>query len=126
MNNLKFTETHEWVRLEEDGLVIGITNYAQGELGDVVYVELPEIGKILCKGDGATVIESVKSAGDIKMPVSGKVVAINENLQEEPGVINTDSEGDGWLFMVSAVSDSTEEFDALMDADAYDKFLSGL
>lgn len=123
MSDLKFTETHEWVRLEEDGVaVIGITDYAQGELGDVVYVELPEIGKTLNKDDSAATIESVKAASDIKMPITGKIVSINEHLEDEPDLVNKDPLGDGWLFMVGGISDA-KELGTLMDKDAYKEII---
>jgi glycine cleavage system H protein len=125
MSELKFTETHEWIRVEDDDVaIVGITDYAQGELGDVVYVALPEVDAMLYKEDGAVVVESVKSAVEIKMPITGKVSAINESLSEQPELVNMDPEGDGWLFVISGIR--KEELDSLMDKGAYEEFLSDL
>lgn len=125
MSELKFTEDHEWIRLEEDNTAtIGITDYAQEQLGDVVYVELPEVGRELGKDDEAVVVESVKAAGEIKMPLTGTVLSINESLEDDPEIVNSDPEGDGW-FMTISISNS-EEIDTLMDENAYNEFLTGL
>jgi glycine cleavage system H protein len=125
MSELKFTEDHEWIRLGEDGTAtVGITDYAQEQLGDVVYVELPEVGRELGKDDQAAVVESVKAAGEIKMPLTGTVLSINESLEDEPETVNADPEGDGWFMTISV--NNPEEVDALMDDSAYNEFLSGL
>ena len=117
-SNLKYAASHEWARNEENGTVIvGISDHAQESLGDVVYVELPQLGTILSAGDEAGVVESVKAASDIYTPVSGEIVGINEQLEEEPEVINGSPYEDGWLFIVK-MSDS-EELDNLMSADEY-------
>ncbi|RKZ66548.1 MAG: glycine cleavage system protein GcvH [Gammaproteobacteria bacterium] len=125
MSELKFTEDHEWIRLEEDGTAtVGITDYAQEQLGDVVYVELPEVGRELGKDDEVAVVESVKAAGEIKMPLSGTVLSINESLEDEPETVNADPEGNGWFMTISV--NNPEEVDTLMDDSAYNEFLGGL
>ena len=111
------TDSHEWVRVEGDIAVIGITDYAQNALGDVVYIELPEIGEELSSSDEAGVVESVKAASDIYSPISGEVVAINEELEDSPEHINNDAYGDGWFFKLRIRDDS--ELDALMASEEY-------
>jgi glycine cleavage system H protein len=117
----RYTREHEWIRLEGDIATIGISDYAQEQLGDVVYVELPKIGKVFEKGAEAAVVESVKAASDIFAPVAGEVVEINEALDAEPGAVNASPEGDGW-FMKIKVANAADIAD-LMDADAYEAFL---
>jgi len=125
MSELKYTEDHQWIRLEEDNTaVIGITDYAQEQLGDVVYVEMPEIGRELGMGDEAAIVESVKAAGEIKMPLTGSVISVNESLEDEPELVNVDPEGDGWFMTISV--QYPEEIKALMDENAYNEFLIGL
>jgi len=122
---LKYTEEHEWLRLESDGvLTVEITNFAQEQLRDVVYVELPEQGNSLQKGDDVAVVESVKTASDIKVPVSGEVTSVNERLIEEPGIVNSEPTGDGWFFKLK-IEDSSE-LDACMDEAAYAEFIKDL
>ena len=117
--NLKYTESHEWVRMEADGtLTIGITEYAQDALGDVVFVELPKVGKSVTAGDDAAVVESVKAASDIYAPVSGSVVAVNDAVAAAPESINADAYS-AWLFKLKP-SDPTA-IDGLLDAAAYGK-----
>ena len=116
--DLKYAPTHEWARDEGDGTVtVGITQHAQDSLGDVVYVELPEIGTVLVAGDDAGVVESVKAASDIYAPVSGEVIAINELLENAPETINDSPYDDGWFFRLK-MSDP-DELDDLLDADSY-------
>ena len=116
--DLKFLKSHEWARVEDDGLVrVGISDHAQGQLGDLVYVELPEVGASVQAGNGAVVLESVKAASDIYSPVSVEVVEVNEALSDKPEIINEDAYGDGWIFTVR-MSDRAE-LDELLDADAY-------
>lgn len=123
MTQLKFSRDHEWVRIEDNGeAAIGITEFAQGELGDVVFAELPEVGCKVSAGEEAAVVESVKAASDIKMPISGTVIAINENLADNPELINQDPLGDGWFLRLKP--DQTEELDQLMDEAAYQDFIS--
>jgi len=117
-NDLKYTDSHEWIRTETDGTVtIGITDHAQAALGDLVYVELPNVGDRVEAGNGCAVVESVKAASDVYAPVSGEVVAVNEALADKPETINEDAYGDGWLFVVKA--DNPEEMDALLGPDDY-------
>jgi len=125
MSEIKFTEDHAWVRLEDNGTAtIGITDYAQEQLGDIVFVEFPPVDKELGKEDEAAIIESVKTAGEVKMPISGTVIETNDNLQDEPEIINADPEGDGWLMIVNIIN--PDEIDTLMDDSAYNEFLNGL
>ncbi len=116
---LKYASSHEWARLEDDGTVtVGISDHAQDALGDVVFVELPELGSTLAAGDEAGVVESVKAASDIYSPVSGEVVAINEALEDAPEMVNTEPYTDGWFFRVQ-ISDRSE-LDKLLSAEDYD------
>jgi glycine cleavage system H protein len=115
---LRYLETHEWVRNEGDGIAtIGITDHAQESLGDVVFIELPEVGRMLSAGEESAVVESVKAASDIYAPVSGEVIAINEVLEDEPETVNNSPYADGWFYKVR-MSDPSE-LDELMDADGY-------
>ena len=125
MSAVKFTKDHEWILMQDDGVgVIGITDYAQDQLGELVYVELPEIDKELGAGSDAVVIESVKAAGEVKAPVSGTVVEVNEALVDEPEKVNNDPMGDGW-FIKMKITD-TSELDNLMDEDAYKEYTDDL
>ena len=124
MATVKFTEDHEWIRAEGSTGVVGISDYAQAQLGDLVFVELPEVGKKLAKGDEAAVVESVKAAGEVYAPVSGEVTEVNEALGDDPAKINTDALGDGWIFKLSI--DDEGELDGLMDEAAYAKFVGEL
>jgi glycine cleavage system H protein len=114
---LKYAPTHEWVRVEGDIATVGITDFAQNALGDVVYVELPEVGDELHANDEAGVVESVKAASDIYTPVTGTVVAINEELEDAPETINRNPYHDGWFFKIRI--DDAEELEALLDAEEY-------
>jgi glycine cleavage system H protein len=117
-SHLKYTESHEWVSADENGNArIGISDHAQEALGDLVYVELPAIGDEIGQGDPCAVVESVKAASDIYAPVSGKIVAVNEDLDDDPATINTDPYDDGWLFELE-LADKTE-LDGLKDAETY-------
>ncbi len=124
MSMIRFTKEHEWVRMEGEEAVVGITDYAQQQLGDVVFVELPEVGKTLAQGDEAAVVESVKAASEVYAPVSGTVTAVNEQLPDEPGLVNTSPMADGWFFRMKP-SDPAE-FDQLMDEAAYQAFVAEL
>ena len=121
----KFTTDHEWINIEDhDAAVVGITLHAQDALGDVVFVELPEVGRSYAQGEVAGVVESVKAAADIYMPVTGEVVEVNEELRADPALANTDPMGAGWFFKVK-VADMLQ-FDALMDPPGYDTLLKTL
>jgi len=125
MSDIKFTEDHEWIRMEDDNTgVCGITDYAQDQLGELVFIELPETGSEVSQGSEAAVIESVKAAGELKAPVSGTIVEVNEALADEPEIVNNDPQGDGWFIKIK-LQDSSE-LDALMDEDAYQQYVDGL
>jgi glycine cleavage system H protein len=119
-----FTEDHEWIELDGEIATVGITDYAQSQLGDIVFVEVPEEGKEVAKGDDAAVVESVKAASDVYAPVSGTVVEGNPVLEDNPALVNEDPEGDGWFFKMT-LSDSSE-LDGLMNESAYADFVSKL
>jgi len=120
--DLKFLKSHEWARLEEDGIIrVGISDHAQGLLGDLVYVELPAVGEQIQAGNACAVVESVKAASDVYAPISGEVVEVNEALNDTPETINEDAFGTGWILAVRA--DNPDELNALMDPDAYAELL---
>ena len=114
---LKYLSSHEWARVEGDVVTIGITDHAQDSMGDLVYVEVPEVGQQVNAGDEAGVVESVKAASDIYAPVAGEILAVNEKLEDEPELVNTDPYGDGWMFQIK-MSDSAE-LDAMLSAADY-------
>ena len=120
----RFTSDHEFVRLDGEEGLVGISDYAQEQLGDVVFVELPETGKTFAKGDQVAVVESVKAASEIYMPVDGEIIAVNSDLDDEPGIVNSDPFGKGWFFRIR-VNDNSQ-VDALMDENAYSEFLATL
>ena len=122
--SVRYSQEHEWVKLDGDVATIGITDHAQEQLGDVVYVELPEVGREVTKGGDAAVVESVKAASEVFSPVTGEVVERNEDLEATPDKVNSDAEGSAWFFKVK-LSD-TGELDGLMDKDAYQAFLKTL
>jgi glycine cleavage system H protein len=119
-----YTKEHEWVRVEGDTATVGITNHAQEQLGDIVFAEVPEAGKQLSKGQDAAVVESVKAASDVYAPVSGEVVEGNQAVADDPALVNSDPEGEGWFFKVK-LSDASE-LDGLMDEAAYRDFVASL
>ncbi|MBL4637894.1 MAG: glycine cleavage system protein H [Gammaproteobacteria bacterium] len=120
--SLKYAQTHEWVRVEPTGeLTVGITEHAQDLLGDLVFAELPEVGQRYAAKEECMLLESVKAASDIYMPVGGEISAVNTSLEDEPELINQDSFGDGWLFKIQP--DNQEDIDALLSADAYEASL---
>ncbi|EAQ23184.1 MULTISPECIES: glycine cleavage system protein GcvH [unclassified Roseovarius] len=114
---MKFTEEHEWLRVEDDVVVVGITEHASEQLGDVVFVDLPEVGREVVKDDGVVVIESVKAASDILAPIDGEIVEVNEALLDDPGKVNEDPMGDAWFFKIKPADPS--QMDEYMDEAAY-------
>jgi glycine cleavage system H protein len=121
--NVRYAESHEWARSEGKKVKVGITDYAQDQLGDIVFVELPEVGDTLDKGQEFGTVESVKAVSELYMPLAGEVVAINSSLEESPEKVNNAPYGDGWMIEVKA--DNPAELDDLMDNDAYLKTLKG-
>lgn len=119
-----FTDEHEWIDVDGTNATVGITEYAQGQLGDIVFVETPDAGKTLSKGGDAAVVESVKAASDVYAPVSGTVTEGNPALADDPALVNSDPEGEGWFFKLTLADPS--ELDGLMDAEAYKTFIAGL
>lgn len=123
MSEKRYTEDHEWVMVDGDEATVGISNHAQEQLGDIVFVELPEIGKRIDKGKEAAVVESVKAASEIYAPADGEVTAVNEALNDEPGMVNSDPEGNGWFFKMKL--SSPDQVAQLMDEAAYKAFVAG-
>ena len=123
---IKYTKQHEWVSINDGDkkATVGITDYAQKQLGDIVYVELPEIGVKLNKGDEAAVVESVKAAAEVYSPISGEILEVNENLADSPELINNEAEANGWFFKLAPSEES--ELEELMDKEGYDKYIGGL
>ena len=121
--DLKYAKSHEWVRVEKDVATIGITDHAQHELTDVVFVELPEIGKKLKAGDACAVVESVKTASDIYAPVSGEVLRVNQALVDNPALVNTDPYGEGWFFKIQLSNPS--DVNAMLSAEKYKEQIGG-
>jgi glycine cleavage system H protein len=124
MSVVKYTSDHEWVRVEGDEATIGITDYAQTQLGDIVYVELPEIGRKVARGKEAAVVESVKAASEVFAPLSGVVIAVNDALAADPAQVNSAPTDSGWFFKLRLAD--ARELDALLDAEAYEKLIEGL
>jgi len=120
----RYTKDHEWIRLDGEVATVGITEHAQSQLGDIVFVELPEIGRAVTQGGEAAVVESVKAASDVYAPVAGEVVAVNQELDGAPGTVNEDAEGKGWFFRLKLAS--PEQLDALMSAEQYKEYLGTL
>lgn len=119
-----FTDEHEWIDIEDDVATVGITDYAQGQLGDIVFVELPAIGTAVEKGKDAAVVESVKAASDVYAPITGEVTEVNEALEEDPALVNTSPEEDGWFFKMTVADES--ELAGLMDEASYKEFVASL
>ena len=123
MSLVRYTKDHEWVRLDDDLAVVGITDYAQSQLGDVVYVELPEIGRQVEKGKEAAVVESVKAASEVYAPASGEVAEVNEAIAADPAKVNADPMGEGWFIKLRLAD--PKELDGLLDEEAYKRFVEG-
>lgn len=124
MNERKFTDEHEWITVDGDIGTVGVSDYAQNQLGDIVFVELPEVGRALARGDEAATIESVKAASELYAPVDGEVTAVNPRLADEPELVNSDPTGEGW-FLRLRVADRGQ-LDGLMDGEAYRRFVASL
>ncbi len=125
MAETRYTREHEWVRLEDDGTVtIGITEHAQEALGDIVFIELPEAGRTLVDGEACAVVESVKAASEVYAALGGTVADVNEQIVEDPGLVNRDPEGEAWFFRIEPTDEET--FSALLDRDGYDALLETL
>jgi glycine cleavage system H protein len=120
----RYTKDNEWIRREGDEAVVGISEYAQQQLGDIVFVELPEVGRKIAKGDVAAVVESVKAASEVYAPASGQVIAVNRTLPDDPAAVNRGAEGDGWFLRLKLSNPA--ELDALMDGPAYAAFVATL
>jgi glycine cleavage system H protein len=120
----RYTKDHEWVLLDGDIATVGITDHAQEQLGELVFIELPVAEREVVAAEACAVVESVKAASDVYAPLAGKIVEINETIVEDPSIVNSDAEGEGWFFRLEL--ENTDDFDALMDQDAYDEFLESL
>jgi glycine cleavage system H protein len=120
MSDIRYTQDHEWVQLDGDIATIGISAFAQDQLGDVVFVELPDLGKSFDQGDEAAVVESVKAASEVFAPISGEVIEVNDALLDNPALVNEDAEGDGWFFKLRVAD--PDEFADLMSAKDYKRF----
>lgn len=121
---MRFTNDHEWIRVDGDIATVGITDHAQGELGDIVFIELPDAGRALAKGDQVAVVESVKAASEVYAPIAGEVTETNDRLTDEPGLVNSDPMGDGWFYRMKIAT--AGDLDALMDESAYKDYVAGL
>ena len=120
----KYTNDHEWARQDGDTITVGITDFAQSQLGEVVFVELPDVGKEVSQGEEAAVVESVKAAGEVKAPIGGTIVEVNEALADEPEQVNEDPSGKGWFYKIQPNDDS--QYVALMDEDSYQSMVADL
>jgi glycine cleavage system H protein len=123
-SDTRFTKDHEWLRLEGDIVTVGITDHAQEQLGELVFIELPVLEREVVAGEACAVVESVKAAADVYAPLAGRVEEINETIVEDPSIVNNDAEGEGWFFKLEI--DDTDAFEELMDQEAYDEFLESL
>ena len=124
-SDLKFLDSHEWVKVDDNTVIVGISDHAQNELGEVVFVELPAIGDEFVSGDEAAVVESVKAASEVYTPLSGEVIEVNEALEENPELVNTSPYEDGWFFKLRVSDENLESIDSLMTAEEYSSMLDG-
>jgi len=124
-NDLKFLDSHEWVKVDDNTVIVGISDHAQNELGEVVFVELPAIGDEFVSGDEAAVVESVKAASEVYSPISGEVIEVNEALEENPELVNTSPYEDGWFFKLRVSDENLGSIDSLMTAEEYSSMLDG-
>ena len=124
-SDLKFLDSHEWVKVDENTVIVGISDHAQDELGEVVFVELPAIGDEFVSGDEAAVVESVKAASEVYTPLSGEVIEVNEALEENPELVNTSPYEDGWFFKLKVSDENLGSIDSLMTAEEYSSMLDG-
>jgi len=124
MSSIRYTQDHEWLRLDGGTATCGITDYAQEQLGDVVFVELPQVGASYAAGDEAAVVESVKAAAEVYAPIAGKIAAVNDAIVNDPSLVNGDPMGEGWFFQITP--DDAAEIESLMDENAYKTFTEGL
>ena len=124
-SDLKFLDSHEWVKVDDNTVIVGISDHAQNELGEVVFVELPAIGEEFVSGDEAAVVESVKAASEVYTPLSGEVIEVNEALEESPELVNTSPYEDGWFFKLKVSDENLGSIDSLMTAEEYSSMLDG-
>ena len=124
-SDLKFLDSHEWVKVDDNTVIVGISDHAQNELGEVVFVELPAIGDEFVSGDEAAVVESVKAASEVYTPISGEVIEVNEALEESPELVNTSPYEDGWFFKLKVSDENLGSIDSLMTAEEYSSMLDG-
>jgi len=124
-SDLKFLDSHEWVKVDDNTVIVGISDHAQNELGEVVFVELPAIGDEFVSGDEAAVVESVKAASEVYTPISGEVIEVNEALDENPELVNTSPYEDGWFFKLKVSDENLGNIDSLMTAEEYSSMLDG-
>ena len=124
-SDLKFLDSHEWIKVDDNTVIVGISDHAQNELGEVVFVELPAIGDEFISGDEAAVVESVKAASEVYTPISGEVIEVNEALEENPELVNTSPYEDGWFFKLKVSDENLGSIDSLMTAEEYSSMLDG-
>ena len=124
-SDLKFLDSHEWIKVDDNNVIVGISDHAQNELGEVVFVELPAIGDEFVSGDEAAVVESVKAASEVYTPISGEVIEVNEALEENPELVNTSPYEEGWFFKLKVSDENLESIDSLMTAEEYSSMLDG-